>query len=198
METERRGLDPRRLVRASKHIARVLRHDPGRAGLRLDAQGWAPVDALLSGLRRANVRLSRAELDAVVAGNDKRRFEFSADRTRIRARQGHSVAVDLGLAPAVPPEVLYHGTVGRFLPAISAEGLRPMNRHDVHLSPDTATATRVGARRGRPVVLTVAAGRMHRDGHVFRVTGNGVWLVPAVPPEYLGGTAGDGAPTADG
>ncbi len=186
MSTEQqRGMDPRRLVRASKYIARVLRHDPGRAGVRLDPQGWTSVDALLAGLGRANVRLSRAELDEVVAGNDKKRFEFSADRTRIRARQGHSVPVDLGLAPAVPPEVLYHGTVGRFLPAITAEGLRPMNRHDVHLSPDQETAARVGARRGRPVVLSVAAGRMHRDGHGFRVTGNGVWLVPAVPPEYL-------------
>ncbi len=193
MSTERQqGMAPKRLVRASKYIARVLRHDPDRAGLRLDPQGWASVAALLAGLGRANVRLSRAELDEVVAGNDKKRFEFSADRTRIRARQGHSVAVDLGLAPAVPPEVLYHGTVGRFLPAITVEGLRPMNRHDVHLSPDTETATRVGARRGGPVVLAVAAGRMHRDGHGFRVTGNGVWLVAAVPPEYLSGTPGTG------
>ncbi|WP_436885563.1 RNA 2'-phosphotransferase [Nocardiopsis dassonvillei] len=191
-------MDPKRPVRASKYIARVLRHDPDRAGVRLDPRGWTSVDGLLAGLSRANVRISRAELDEVVAGNDKRRFELSADGTRIRARQGHSVAVDLGLAPAVPPEVLYHGTVGRFLPAISAEGLRPMARHDVHLSPDAETATRVGARRGRPVVLTVDAGRMHRDGHGFRVTGNGVWLVPAVPPEYLSGTAEAGPSAADG
>lgn len=192
MDMERKAMTPKRLVRASKYIARVLRHDPDRAGVRLDPQGWTSVDGLLAGMRRANVRISRAELDEVVAGNDKQRFEFSADRTRIRARQGHSVSVDLGLAPAVPPEVLYHGTVGRFLPAITAEGLRPMARHDVHLSPDAGTATRVGARRGRPMVLTVAAGRMHRDGHEFRVTGNGVWLVAAVPPEYLAG-----APEAD-
>ncbi|MDE3725149.1 RNA 2'-phosphotransferase [Nocardiopsis sp. N85] len=182
-------MDQKRLVRASRYIARVLRHDPDRVGVRLDPRGWTPVDDLLRGLRRADVRLGREELEEVVAGNDKKRFEFSADGTRIRARQGHSVSVDPGLVPTEPPETLYHGTVGRFMPAITAEGLRPMNRHDVHLAPDTGTAARVGARRGRPVVLAVAAGRMHRDGHGFRVTGNGVWLVAAVPPGYLSGTA---------
>ncbi|GAA0989778.1 RNA 2'-phosphotransferase [Nocardiopsis tropica] len=176
-------------VRASKFLARVLRHDPGLAGLRLDAQGWTGVEDLLAGCRDAGIRLSRETLAEVVGNNDKKRFALSPDGTRIRAQQGHSVDVDLGWEPSVPPELLHHGTVGRFLPAIAAEGLRPMNRHDVHLSPDTETARRVGARRGTPVVLSVAAGRMHADGHVFRVTGNGVWLVAAVPPEYLGGSA---------
>ncbi|MFE1472001.1 RNA 2'-phosphotransferase [Nocardiopsis dassonvillei] len=179
-------MDRRELVRASKLLSRVLRHDPARVGVRLDPRGWAGVDELLAGCRRAGVRLSRAALQEIVDTNDKKRFVLSPDGTRIRAQQGHSVRVDLGLEPSTPPALLYHGTVGRLLPAITAEGLRPMRRHDVHLSPDTATARRVGARRGAPVVLTVASGRMHSDGHVFRVTGNGVWLVPAVPPEYLG------------
>ena len=174
------------LVRASRFLARVLRHDPALAGLRLDPQGWAGVDDLLTGCRGAGVRLTRASLAEVVETNDKRRFALSPDGTRIRAQQGHSVDVDLGWEPSVPPALLHHGTVGRFLPAITAEGLRPMTRHDVHLSRDAETARRVGARRGAPVVLTVAAGRMHADGHVFRATGNGVWLVAAVPPEYLG------------
>ncbi|MFD6951890.1 RNA 2'-phosphotransferase [Nocardiopsis sp. TSRI0078] len=179
-------MNQRELVRASKFLARVLRHDPGRAGIRLDPQGWAGVDELLAGCRRSGTRLSREALREIVDTNDKRRFVLSPDGTRIRAQQGHSVDVDLGLEPRTPPALLHHGTVGRFLPAITTEGLRPMRRHDVHLSPDAETARRVGARRGAPVVLTVAAGRMHDDGHVFRVTGNGVWLVAAVPPEYLG------------
>lgn len=119
----------------------------------------------------------------MVATDGKRRFEIRGDR--IRASQGHSVDVDLGLPPATPPPYLWHGTVARSLGAIRAEGLRRMNRHDVHLSPDRETATRVGARRGRPVVLTVDAGAMHRDGHMFRVSANGVWLTQAVPPRYL-------------
>ncbi|MFW6638418.1 RNA 2'-phosphotransferase [Nocardiopsis algeriensis] len=178
-------MDQKEIVRTSKFLSLVLRHDPARAGIGLDARGWAPVDDLLAGCRRSGRRINRDLLDEVVARDGKGRFEFSPDRTRIRARQGHSVPVDLGLEPCVPPPTLYHGTVARFLPAITAEGLRPGKRHDVHLSPDAETATRVGARRGRPVVLTVDAGRMHADGHEFRVTANGVWLVPAVPPAYL-------------
>lgn len=178
-------MNRKELVRASKFLARVLRHDPDSVGIRLDPQGWVEVDALLSGCRRAGSPLSRAALGKVFEGNDKRRFVLSPDGTRIRAWQGHSVQVELGLEPRIPPAVLYHGTVGRFLPAIMGEGLRPMRRHDVHLSPDPETARKVGARRGEPVVLSVAAARMHDEGHVFRVTGNGVWLIAAVPAEYL-------------
>ena len=119
----------------------------------------------------------------MVDTNDKRRFAIEG--TRIRASQGHSVEVDLGLAPATPPSYLYHGTVARNLDAIRAEGLRPMNRHDVHLSADRETATRVGARRDRPIVLAVDAAAMHRDGHIFRLSANHVWLTTAVPPRYL-------------
>ncbi|MGW4629789.1 RNA 2'-phosphotransferase, partial [Streptomyces rubiginosohelvolus] len=134
--------------------------------------------------------ISRAELDHVVTVNDKRRFTVESGAAdvggdRIRANQGHTVAVDLDLPPAEPPAYLYHGTVARVMDAIRAEGLRPMTRHHVHLSPDRETATRVGARRGRPLVLTVDAGAMHRAGHVFRVSANGVWLADAVPPEFL-------------
>lgn len=126
---------------------------------------------------------SRSELEQVVAANDKQRYTIEGDR--IRASQGHSVAVDLELPPVAPPEWLYHGTVGRFLAAIREEGLRPMNRHAVHLSPDHETATRVGTRRGRALVLPVQAGTMHREGHTFRVSENGVWLAEAVPARYL-------------
>ncbi len=178
-------MDEKRMVKVSKYLSRALRHPPERIGITLDPAGWVPVDELLAACAARGFRVSRAELAVVVDRNDKKRFSFSEDGERIRANQGHTVAVELGLAAAVPPDVLFHGTVGRVVAAIMAEGLRAMYRHDVHLSPDPDTARRVGARRGRPVVLAVDAGRMHRDGHVFRVSDNGVWLVPAVPPEYL-------------
>ncbi len=176
-------MDERRTVRVSKYLARHLRHEPERIGLTLDPGGWVEIDALVEAAAAHGFRFTRAELDHVVATNDKRRF--AVEGTRIRASQGHTVPVDLGLPEAVPPPYLYHGTVARHLPAIRTEGLRPMNRHAVHLSPDRATAARVGARRGRPVVLPVDSGAMHRDGHVFRVSANGVWLAAAVPPEYV-------------
>ncbi|MCP9958171.1 RNA 2'-phosphotransferase [Streptomyces sudanensis] len=176
-------MDARRTVKVSKYLARHLRHQPERIGLVLDRQGWVAVDDLLRALARHGMPLSRAELEHVVAVNDKRRFAVDGDR--IRANQGHTVDVDLGLPPAVPPAHLHHGTVAARLDAIWAEGLRPMGRRHVHLSTDPETAARVGARRGRPVVLTVDATAMHGDGLVFRVSANGVWLTDAVPPRYL-------------
>ncbi|MFJ8943860.1 RNA 2'-phosphotransferase [Streptomyces sp. NPDC102395] len=176
-------MDERRTVKVSKYLSKHLRHQPGRIGVVLDEGGWVEIETLIEAAAAHGFRFTRDELDHVVAANDKKRFAIEG--TRIRASQGHSIEVDLGLLPATPPPYLYHGTVPRSLEAIRAEGLLPMNRHDVHLSADRETATRVGARRGRPVVLSVDAGAMHRDGHVFHVSANGVWLTKAVPPRYL-------------
>lgn len=170
-------------MKVSKYLSKHLRHQPERIGLTLDEGGWVEIDALLGAAAAHGFRITRDELDHVVATNDKKRFAIEG--TRIRASQGHSIDIDLDLPSATPPPYLYHGTVARALDAIRAEGLRPMNRHDVHLSPDRETATRVGARRGRPVVLSVDAGAMHRDGHIFHISANGVWLTQAVPPQYL-------------
>ncbi|MGW5126877.1 RNA 2'-phosphotransferase [Streptomyces sp. NPDC004069] len=176
-------MDEQRVVKVSKYLARHLRHQPGRIGLTLDEGGWVEIGTLITAAAAHGFRFTREELDHVVATNDKRRFAIEG--SRIRASQGHTIDIDLGLPTATPPPYLYHGTVVRNLEAICSEGLRPMDRHDVHLSPDRETATRVGARRGRPVVLAVDAAAMHRDGHVFRVSANGVWLTQSVPPRYL-------------
>lgn len=176
-------MDERRTVTVSKYLSKHLRHEPDRIGISLDEHGWVAVDELLRACARHGFTLTRDDLDHVVAVNDKQRFTLDGDR--IRANQGHSLTVDLGLPPAEPPAYLYHGTVARVLDAIRAEGLRPMDRHHVHLSPDRETAVRVGARRGTPVVLAVDAGAMHRAGHLFHVSANGVWLTDAVPPAFL-------------
>jgi putative RNA 2'-phosphotransferase len=176
-------------VRTSKLLARILRHDPGSVGITLDEAGWVGVEVLLAALHAHGHRLSRPELERLVATSDKQRFAI--DRTadpatdRIRAQQGHSVDVDLGLPAAVPPARLYHGTPVRNVDPILAEGLHRGSRHDVHLSVDVATAERVGARRGRCAVLEVAAGAMDADGYAFRRSGNGVWLTSQVPARYL-------------
>jgi putative RNA 2'-phosphotransferase len=120
-----------------------------------------------------------------VRESDKQRFVIDGSTDRIRANQGHSVPVDLGLPPATPPPVLYHGTPVRNVDAILREGLLRGSRHAVHLSPDIATAHRVGARRGRHVVLAVDASAMNQEGHRFLTSANGVWLVDHVPPQYV-------------
>ena len=184
-ERQKRDAGGYDVVRLSKFLSRVLRHAPESIGLTLDAQGWADVEQLLAGARRAGVPLTPEVLQRVVAENDKQRFTLSEDGRRIRANQGHSIPVDLGLEPRQPPAHLYHGTADRFVADIRRDGLRPQRRNHVHLSPDEATATRVGARHGRPVVLVIEAGRMHDAGHVFYLSENGVWLTERVPPEFI-------------
>jgi putative RNA 2'-phosphotransferase len=173
------------IVTTSKLLSYVLRHRPDSIGLVLDANGWAEVGELLARLDAHGKRVDRALLERVVAGNDKQRFAFSEDGSRIRASQGHSITVDLQLREAEPPAVLYHGTASRFLKSILASGLRAGARHHVHLSADLRTAARVGARHGFPVVLAVDALRMRADGIAFYQSDNGVWLTQAVQPKYL-------------
>jgi len=171
-------------VRVSKYLARILRHDPPAPGLALDPQGWAPVHDVLAAVARRFGPFDGADLARLVHANDKQRFAFSPDGSMIRANQGHSVAVDLGLDPAVPPPLLYHGTKAALLPAIRRDGLLRGRRTHVHLSADVATATQVGDRRpGATVVLTIRSGDM-RDRPFFR-SANGVWLTDHVPPAYL-------------
>jgi putative RNA 2'-phosphotransferase len=181
----REGVDPERLVKISKWMAKHLRHQPERIGLELDEAGWAAVDQLLDQAAAHRFPFTRAELEAVVATNNKARYELDASGSRIRARQGHTIAVDLGLEARPPPTVLYHGTAEATLPAILAEGLRPMRRQHVHLSVDVATAVTVGRRHGRPVVLEVAAGALAAAGTPFWLSTNGVWLTDGVPASHL-------------
>ena len=172
-------------IRTSKFLSLILRHEPARVGLTLDSAGWVNVDELLSAVNRHGVPLTLEQLRHIVATSDKKRFAFSDDGRRIRASQGHSVEVDLQYAPQAPPELLYHGTATRFFDAIRRDGLQKMERHDVHLSAETKVTFQVGGRHGKPVLLTIRAGDMHRAGHAFRCSANGVWLVDHVPPEFI-------------
>ena len=173
------------LIHSSKFLSRVLRHQPRLIGLELDAGGWAEVDELIEKANQSGRRLTRELLLRVVAENDKQRFSLSEDGKRIRANQGHSLAIDLGLPPLEPPALLYHGTAERNLEPILREGLKPGRRQFVHLSLDTATARNVGARHGRPVILLVQAAAMHAAGLQFFCSANGVWMTTSVPPIYL-------------
>jgi putative RNA 2'-phosphotransferase len=172
-------------VRLSKFLSFVLRHRPDSIGLALDPHGWANIDDLMGMGNAAGTRFGREDLLHVVETSDKKRFSVSPDGLRIRAAQGHSASVELGLLPQEPPEVLYHGTATRFFESILSEGLKPQDRRHVHLSLDEATAHRVGKRHGKPVILRVEALRMHTKGFTFYLADNGVWLTDRVPPEFL-------------
>ena len=172
-------------TKISKLLSLILRHSPGTIGLQLDDHGWADVQQLLSKSAGNGRRFSREELEEVVATNDKQRFSFNDDKTKIRASQGHSIEVELQLEEKAPPELLYHGTVERFLQSIQSQGLLKMNRQHVHLSQDRATAEKVGSRRGSAIILTVRSREMNEAGFAFYLSVNGVWLTDRVPVEYI-------------
>jgi putative RNA 2'-phosphotransferase len=172
-------------VKTSKFLSLILRHEPERVGLKLDSAGWVAVDVLLEAVNRHGTPLSREQLAHIVATSEKKRFAVSEDGQSIRANQGHSVEVELGYAAATPPELLYHGTAEQFVEAIRKEGLSKMERHHVHLTEDKAMTMQVATRRGRPVLLTIHAGDMHRGGHTFYRSANNVWLVDHVQPEFI-------------
>lgn len=175
-----------RSVRISKLLSLALRHEPSALGITLDERGWTDTSALLAGLARRGDAVTFDELEEIVATSDKQRFALSPDGARIRANQGHSVAVDLGLSPAVPPELLFHGTVLRFLDAIRSEGLLRRARTHVHLTSNRGTAASVAGRRaGETVILEVRAAEMHQAGHTFVQSDNGVWLTEHVPARFI-------------
>lgn len=173
------------LTRVSKFLSLVLRHKPEVAHITLDENGWVDVDQLIAGAKRAGTHLDRRLIEEVIATNDKKRFVLSEDGMRIRANQGHSIKVNLDLKPKKSPEKLYHGTATRFIGSIQREGLVKGKRHHVHLSPDAATARNVGQRHGKPAILTIDAGEMHRKGYEFYLSENGVWLTDHVPVRFI-------------
>jgi putative RNA 2'-phosphotransferase len=177
---------PRNDKKASKFLSYVLRHKPEKIGITLDENGYVLVNELLLALQTNGwASFEKKDLDNIVETNNKKRFAYSADGLSIRASQGHSIQVDLNLEPQDPPEFLYHGTVDKFLPDIKQEGLNRRSRHDVHLSEDKGTATNVGSRRGKPIILAIQAMRMHRAGYSFYRSANGVWLTNDVPSKFI-------------
>ena len=172
------------LVKTSMFIALILRHKPEVIGITLDEHGWADVAQLIDGVQK-KYPFDMGILEEIVEYNNKKRFVFNADKTKIRANQGHSVHVDVELEEAVPPEILYHGTREKYLISILEQGLLPQSRLHVHLSPDWDTAVNVGSRRGKPVVFQVNSGQMYRDGFIFYKSLNCVWLIDCIPVKYM-------------
>ena len=174
-------------IQRGRRLSLLLRHEPHLLRLKMDKEGWVDIDQLVSSWQSARWRpkLSLDDLNRLVAENDKQRYTLDLEGNRIRARQGHSVSVDLGLEALEPPAKLFHGTVKRFISAIKDSGLLKGSRQHVHLSQDIDTASRVGKRRGKPIILVINSARMHVDGHSFYLSDNKVWLVDSVPEKYI-------------
>jgi putative RNA 2'-phosphotransferase len=175
----------KQLKHLSKFLSLILRHKPQTIGLQLNENGWANAEQLISKMNAHGTTLDAEILNLIVETNDKQRFAFNEDKTLIRASQGHSIEVELQLKETQPPALLYHGTVEKFIPLIKEEGLKKMSRQHVHLSNNKETANAVGSRRGKPIRLTIDAGKMNKEGHPFYLSQNNVWLTDHVPAQYI-------------
>lgn len=178
-------MDEVRKKSIGKFLSLILRHEPSKIGITLDDNGWADVEELIYKCGKHKRSFTREELDEIVETNNKKRYAYSEDGTKIRASQGHSITVDLEFESQCPPPFLYHGTADRFLSAINSEGIKKMNRQHVHLSQDKETAINVGSRHGRVVVLTILAEKMYKEGIAFYLSANGVWLTDYIDPKYI-------------
>ncbi len=179
-------MDEKKKNHISKFLSLVLRHQPETIDLNLNKNGWANISELIEKSKIRNIHFSKEDLWEVVTTNDKQRFAFNDDKSQIRANQGHSIKkVDLKLETVEPPEFLYHGTVEKFISSILENGLLKMERQHVHLSKDIETALKVGSRRGKPIILKIASGKMYEKNYTFFCSQNGVWLTEIVPVEFI-------------
>lgn len=169
----------------SKYMSYVLRHCPQDANIVLDPNGWVTINELIAGAYKSGVTIGRDELFDVVANCDKQRFQLNDDKTHIRAKHGHSVNIDLNLPESTPPAILYHGTSQDKTNILYEEGIKKMNRTHVHLSAAITVARSVGSRHGKPSVLGVDSFAMHKDGHKFYLSNEGIWITDFVPPKYI-------------
>lgn len=161
----------------STRLSYLLRHDKE---YEFGVFGWREVSDLIE-----NHGFMLEDLKEIVETNNKQRFEFSADRQYLRARQGHSINVDVELDESEPPIVLYHGTAKHFVKEILEEGLKPQKRLHVHLTHSIEMALAVGKRHGEPAIFQVDSMKMFNDGIKFYLSRNGVWLTNNVPTEYI-------------
>lgn len=169
----------------SRILSLVLRHEPHSIGMSLDEDGWAGIDDLIEGLRKDGKKIDREILERVVEGGAEKRFIFSEDGLMVRAIEGHSVSINVTLQEMEPPTWLFHGTSVAAMERIEGEGLLAKQRDHVHLSDNKPSAGKVAERKGKPVVLEVAAGLMFKNGFIFYRASNGVWMTSHVPPDYI-------------
>ena len=162
-------------IKESKRLAYLLRHSNLP-----DYNGWVKVSVVL-----VNLGLSLQDLQQIVESDNKGRFEFSGDKSSVRALYGHSIDVNLGLEPTIPPPVLYHGTAEKYIDSIMKEGLRPRTRNFVHLSETIDVAKQIGIRHGSPIALSIDTGAMLKAGYKFYKAPNGIWLTEDILPKFL-------------
>jgi RNA:NAD 2''-phosphotransferase len=169
----------------SKFLSLLLRHSPKTIGITLDENGWTDVIDLIDKMNKNGEKINMEILKEIVNTDNKSRYTFDENYTKIRATQGHSVKVELGYIPQKPPIILYHGTGKKYIESIFKDGIKKQSRNHVHLSGDKETALKVGQRHGTPIILEILSEEMYNNNHQFFLSENGVWLTDYIPVEYI-------------
>jgi len=177
----------------SKFISLILRHNPKKFNFNIEYHGaWANTQDLIELMKNNGKNVSIEDLEIVVLEDSKGRYSFNDDKSKIRANQGHSIDVDLGLKSLKTNELptwLYHGTNSRFVDSILSSGLKPMSRQHVHLSDNIETALQVGDRRKKDDTEThifkISTIEAVNQGIEFFKSENGVYLANYIPAEIL-------------
>ncbi|MCG8702451.1 MAG: RNA 2'-phosphotransferase [Bacteroidales bacterium] len=178
-------IDKKHHTKLSKFLSMVLRHKPEVIEITLDSNGWTSVSQLLEKMNSYGKQIDFETLEVILETNNKKRFSFNEDKTKIRANQGHSVEIELGYERKYPPSVLYHGTSDKNVVSIYKSGIQKKKRHHVHLSKDIETAKSVGQRHGKPVIFEILTEEMHNEGYEFFESKNGVWLTDEIPVRFI-------------
>jgi putative RNA 2'-phosphotransferase len=175
----------KQLVRLSKLMSLILRHQPQHFQVTLDAEGYASIQEVLAAVRTRMPHATAVDLGTVVTTVEADKLRFTIVGGEIRANYGHSLAERIIHQPAAPPAVLLHGTSQSAVPAILDTGLRPMRRQYVHLTTDQDLATRIGRRHGPACILAVDAASAAAAGVTFYRANLAFWLADVIPACYV-------------
>jgi putative RNA 2'-phosphotransferase len=187
--------------RFSRWMSYVLRHNPERYGLQPDRYGFVDFEEFLQIASRRYPDLGADRIRALIEASGTSRFEIAGER--VRARYGHSIAVDPVGPPVEPPEALFFGTDASSADTIAAQGLIPADRRHLHLSTTPEEALTIAQRKtSNPMVFRILAQDAHKTGVAF-FRESELFLTARVPPAFLvreplpqsiGGTTPPGAP----
>ncbi len=174
-------------IKLSQLTSYILRHKPEDYGITLDAEGWVAVPVLVEQITRRHnefAGINKGSFEQITKQSGKQRFEIKDNR--IRAFYGHSIEAKIVRNKSCPPDMLYHGTPTDTAELILKDGLKPMNRQNVHMSSDEQTAEIVAKRwHSDYLILKVDAKRAFADGINFYQGNENIWLADFIPHQYI-------------
>ena len=174
------GLPPERI---SRFLTYLLRHRPKEYPLVVDNRGFADWRDVVELVQERYYDVTEAQIEAVVNGSEKKRFELLDGK--VRATYGHSFTVELGEPADNPPPKLYFGAARDLAQSMLRSGLKPRDRQYVHLSVNREEAESVARRHDpAPALIEIDVEAARREGVRFFSSGP-LYLAEFIPAKFL-------------